>query len=50
MRYRGYGKDKVQYVEDVGARKYEFRVLHNAFAIHRYWLALMHNNNFQIVA
>jgi hypothetical protein len=35
MRYRGYGKDKVQYVEDVGARSYTWKVLYNTFTIHR---------------
>jgi hypothetical protein len=35
MRYRGFGKDKVQFVENLGALKFKFMVLHDAFVIHR---------------
>jgi hypothetical protein len=35
IRYRGYGKDKVSYVESVAAFQFKFMVLHDAFAIHR---------------
>ncbi len=34
-RYRGYGLDKVQFVMDVAAHGYAFRVMHDSFAIHR---------------
>jgi hypothetical protein len=34
-RYRGYGKDKVQFVEDSHYKGFDFKVLHDGFVIHR---------------
>jgi hypothetical protein len=36
MRYRGWQLDKVQYIDSVANWGFQFRVLHDAFVIHRY--------------